>query len=68
MHIMVKLNDLEDMAEPSLHCSMEVLLEYQRLQGGNDMDVKAGDDWDTPSTGYSGPEGSHSGFRSSASV
>ena len=29
---MVKLNDLEDMAEPPLHGSMEALLENQRLQ------------------------------------
>ena len=53
MHGMVKLNDLEDMAEPLLHGSMEALLENQSLQGGNAMDVEVGDDWDAPSVGYS---------------
>ena len=38
MHGMVKLNNLEDMAEPPLHSSMEASLENQRLQGGNDME------------------------------
>ena len=40
----MKLNDLEDMAEPPLHGSMEALLENQRLQGGNNMNVEVGDD------------------------
>ena len=68
MRGMVKLNDLEDMVEPPLHGSMEALLENQRLQGGNDMDVEAGHDRDAPSTRYSGPECSHLGFRPSASM
>ena len=62
MRGMVKLNDLEDMAEPPLHGSMRVLLENQRLQGGNDMDMDAGENWGAPSIGYFGPEGSHPGF------
>ena len=60
---MVKLNDLEDMAEPPLHGSMETLLENQRPQGGNDMDLEAGNDQGAPSLGHFGPEGSHLGSR-----
>ena len=53
------------MVEPPLHGNMEAFLENQRLQGGNDMDVDAGDNFGAPSVGYSGPEGGHLGFRPS---
>lgn len=42
MRGMVKLNDLEDLAEPLLHGSMEAQLGTQRHQGGNDMNVDIG--------------------------
>jgi hypothetical protein len=63
MHGMVKLNDLEDMAKPPLHDSMEAYLRNQRLQGGNDMETEAGDDRGASSSGFFGPEGSHPGLR-----
>lgn len=65
---MVKLNDLEDMVEPPLHGSTEALLENQRPQGGNDMDLEVGDDRGAPSLGHFGPEGSHQGSRPFASM
>lgn len=68
MRGMVKLNDLEYMAELPLHSSIEASLRNQRPQGGNDMETEAGDDRGTPSSGFFGPEGNHPGLRQSAFV
>ena len=68
MRGMVKLNDLEDMAEPPLHGSIEASLENQRPQGGNDMETEAGNDRGAPSSGFFGLEDRHWGLRQSASV
>ena len=49
MRRMVKLNDLEDMAEPPLHGSIEASLGNQRPEEGNDMETEAGGDKGAPS-------------------
>ena len=65
---MVKLNNLEDMAELPLHDSIKAFLKNQRPQGGNEMEMEAGDDRGAPSFGFFGPEDRHPGRRQSASV
>lgn len=42
MRGMVKLNDLEDMAEPPLNGNIKTSLGNQRHQGGNGMEIEAG--------------------------
>ena len=56
MRKLVKLCDLEDMAEPPFHGNMGILQENQRLQGDNEMEVETGDHRGSPSDRYLRPE------------
>ena len=62
MRGMVKLNDLEDMAEPALHGSIEASPRNQRPLGGNDMETEVGSDRGAPSSCLFNPEDNHLGL------
>lgn len=47
---MVKLNDLENMAEPPLNDSIETSPGNLRQQGGNGMEMEAGSGMGAPSS------------------
>lgn len=68
MRGLVKLGDLEDMAEPPLHGTMVSPPTTQRLQGDEDMAVETGAHSGSPSGGYLRPEDSPPGFRPSANI
>ena len=52
MHGLVKLGDIEDMAEPRLHGSMATPPATQRVQDKEDMPVDSEDHRGNPSGGY----------------
>ena len=60
---MVKLNDLEDMAESPLYDNIEASPRNQRPQGGNDMEIEVGSDRSSPSSRPFNPEANHPGLR-----
>ena len=56
MRGMVKLNDLEDMAELPLNDNIEASPENQRHHGGNGMEMEAGSGMGAPSSRPFSPE------------
>ena len=66
MRELVKLGDLEGMAEPPLHGTMVSPPVTQQLQGDEDMALETGAHRGSPSSGYLRPEDSPLGFRPSA--
>ena len=68
MRGLVKLGELEDLAEPPLHGNMGILQETQHREDDNEMEVESGDHRGSPSDRFLGPKDSQPVFRPSATV
>ena len=68
MHGLVKLGDLEDMAEPPPHGLMATPPATQRVQDDEDMVADSKDHRGNPSGGYLRPEDSPPGIPPSATI